>query len=67
MLFYNIGIYLYTFVIFLASAFKPKAKLWVNGRKNWQQNYAAQLKKLAGQKKIWVHCAYWENLNKDVL
>ena len=57
MLFYNIGIYLYTFVIFLASAFKPKAKLWVNGRKNWQQNYAAQLKKLAGQKKIWLHCA----------
>lgn len=57
MLFYNIGIYLYTLVIFLASAFKPKAKLWVNGRKNWKQNYAEQLKKLAGQKKIWVHCA----------
>ncbi len=57
MLFYNIGIYLYTFVIFLASAFKPKAKLWVNGRKNWKENYAAQLKKLAGQKKIWMHCA----------
>jgi 3-deoxy-D-manno-octulosonic-acid transferase len=29
----------------------------VNGRKNWKQNYAAQLKKLSGQKKIWVHCA----------
>lgn len=57
MLFYNLGIYLYTLVIFLASAFKPKAKLWVHGRKNWRQNYASQLKKLAGQKKIWVHCA----------
>jgi 3-deoxy-D-manno-octulosonic-acid transferase len=57
MLFYNLGIYLYTFVIFLASVFKSKAKLWVNGRKNWKQNYSAQLKKLSGQKKIWVHCA----------
>lgn len=57
MLFYNLGIYLYTFSIFLASVFKPKAKLWVNGRKNWKQNYAEQLKKIAGQKKIWVHCA----------
>lgn len=57
MLFYNLGIYLYTFVIFLASVFKPKAKLWINGRKNWKQNYNAQLKNSAGQKKIWVHCA----------
>jgi 3-deoxy-D-manno-octulosonic-acid transferase len=57
MLFYNLGIYLYTFVIFLASGFKPKAKLWVNGRKNWKENYAAQLKKISGSKKIWVHCA----------
>lgn len=57
MLFYNIGIYLYTLIIFLASAFKPKAKLWVNGRKNWKENYAQQLKKLSGSKKIWVHCA----------
>jgi 3-deoxy-D-manno-octulosonic-acid transferase len=57
MLFYNLGIYLYTFVIFLASAFKPKAKLWVNGRKNWKHNYPEQLKKLSGSKKIWVHCA----------
>lgn len=57
MLFYNLGIYLYTFVIYLASLFKPKAKLWVNGRKNWKQNYAEQLKKLSGSKKLWVHCA----------
>lgn len=57
MLFYNLGIYLYTFLIFLASLYKPKAKLWVKGRKNWKQNYALQLKKLSGHKKIWVHCA----------
>lgn len=29
----------------------------MNGRKNWKQNYANQLKKLTGQKKIWMHCA----------
>ncbi len=57
MLFYNLGIYLYTLVIFLAATFKPKAKLWVKGRKNWKYNYAEKLKKLSGQKKIWVHCA----------
>lgn len=57
MLFYNLGIYLYTFFIFLASAFKPKAKLWINGRKNWKHNYGGQLKNSAEQKKIWVHCA----------
>lgn len=57
MLFYNLGVYLYTLSIFLASAFKPKAKLWVQGRKNWKQNYSAQLEKLSAHKKIWVHCA----------
>jgi 3-deoxy-D-manno-octulosonic-acid transferase len=41
----------------LASAFKPKAKLWIQGRKNWKTRYAEHLKKLKGQKKIWVHCA----------
>jgi 3-deoxy-D-manno-octulosonic-acid transferase len=57
MLFYNVSIYLYTFFIFIASAFKPKAKLWINGRKDWKTNYREQLKKLSGSKKIWVHCA----------
>lgn len=57
MLFYNLGVYLYTLSIFLASAFKPKAKLWVQGRKNWKQNYSTQLKKISNHKKIWVHCA----------
>ncbi|HWY12853.1 MAG TPA: glycosyltransferase N-terminal domain-containing protein [Bacteroidia bacterium] len=56
MLFYNLGVYAYTFAIYLASAFKPKAKLWVTGRKNWRQKYSEQLKQISG-KKIWVHCA----------
>ncbi len=56
MLFYNLGVYAYTFAIYLASAFKPKAKLWVAGRKNWRQKYSQQLKQISG-KKIWVHCA----------
>ncbi len=56
MLFYNLGVYAYTFAIYLASAFKPKAKLWVAGRKNWKQKYSEKLKQISG-KKIWVHCA----------
>src|SRR5688572_12531934 len=57
MFFYNLGVYGYTFAIHLASAFKPKAKLWVAGRKNWKQKFTEQLKPFSGHKKIWVHCA----------
>jgi 3-deoxy-D-manno-octulosonic-acid transferase len=56
MLLYNLGVHLYTLAIYLASFFKPKAKLWVQGRKNWQQQYTEKLKTITG-KKIWVHCA----------
>lgn len=56
MLFYNLGVHCYTLAILIASAFKTKAKLWVQGRKNWEQNYSEKLKNITG-KKIWVHCA----------
>jgi len=35
LLLYNIGIRLYFFAIWLASFFNEKAKLWINGRKNY--------------------------------
>jgi len=35
LLLYNIGIRLYFFAIWLASFFNKKAKLWINGRKNY--------------------------------
>jgi len=52
---YNISIHIYWFVIFCASFFNEKAKLWIDGRKNWKDNLA----KVKGKegKRIWVHCA----------
>lgn len=52
---YNIFIRLYGFAIYLSSFYNPKAKLWINGRKN-QTNPICKLANLK-QKKIWVHCA----------
>ena len=34
LLFYNLGVRLYFILIFIASFFNKKAKLWINGRKN---------------------------------
>ena len=46
---YNIGIRIFGFIIYLAAFFNPKAKLWVNGRKNI-------LEKLEPAD-YWFHCA----------
>ena len=54
-LIYNISIQGYQFLIFLASFFNPKAKLWINGRKNWQKKLTENLN---GKNNIhWFHCA----------
>lgn len=52
---YLIGIYLFRFALNLGSLFSTKAKLWINGRKNWEK----KLKDHPFQKgnRIWVHCA----------
>jgi 3-deoxy-D-manno-octulosonic-acid transferase len=34
LLLYNLGVRLYFFLIYIASFFNKKAKLWINGRKN---------------------------------
>ncbi len=57
MFFYSVGIYLYTFSIKLVSLFNPKAKLWVNGRKNWREDLQNKLQKINSHPKIWIHCA----------
>lgn len=36
---YNISIHLYSFLIKFVALFNPKAKLWVQGRKNWERRY----------------------------
>ena len=43
MFIYNLVIALYGFVIRIASINKTKAKQWVQGRKNWRQNYSNKL------------------------
>lgn len=57
MFLYNTGIFLYTCAIYISSLFKPKAKLWVNGRKQWRERLTSQLQKLPNKKRIWIHCA----------
>ena len=39
----------------LASNFNEKAKLWVDGRKNWEEKIASKLSKT--DKVLWVHCS----------
>lgn len=51
---YTIGIHLYGLGIRIFSIFNPKAKEWIEGRKNWQN----QLKELQKSTSIiWFHCA----------
>lgn len=54
-LLYSIAIYFYTVAIKVAALFNEKAKLFVAGRKNWQQNLKSKIDPAA--KYIWVHCA----------
>jgi 3-deoxy-D-manno-octulosonic-acid transferase len=51
---YSLAIQLYGFGIRIVSNFNPKAKEWIDGRKNWQN----QLKELPKSTSIiWFHCA----------
>lgn len=53
--FYNISIKAYGTALKLASNFNEKAKLWVNGRKNWEEKIASKISKT--DKVLWVHCS----------
>lgn len=55
MISYNLSIRLYYLFISLASYFNPKAKKWIEGRKNWKQNLLNKIH--VNEKYIWVHCA----------
>jgi 3-deoxy-D-manno-octulosonic-acid transferase len=55
---YNIFIYLYVSVIRMAAIFNPKARQWVNGRKNFPGNIESALSAHNDGKKVaWFHCA----------
>jgi 3-deoxy-D-manno-octulosonic-acid transferase len=57
MLIYNLVIFLYGFVIRLASFKKAKAKQWVTGRNNWREVYSKKISGIGSEKNLWVHCA----------
>jgi 3-deoxy-D-manno-octulosonic-acid transferase len=54
-LLYFLSILIYPVVILLASPFNKKAKLWIQGRRNWRKNLREKIN--SADKHIWVHCA----------
>jgi 3-deoxy-D-manno-octulosonic-acid transferase len=52
---YNLGIFIFSALAHLAAPFKPRASLWVKGRKKWAEKIAEKIK--PGDRVIWIHCA----------
>lgn len=52
---YNIGILIFSSLVRLAAPFNAKARLWVNGRKNWQKRISEKISQ--EDRTVWVHCA----------
>ncbi|RMG75379.1 MAG: 3-deoxy-D-manno-octulosonic acid transferase [Bacteroidetes bacterium] len=55
-IFYQIGIYTYGLLLRLAAFFHPKARRWVQGRRQWE----SRLRQALGPQTaplIWMHCA----------
>ncbi|MBZ5859167.1 3-deoxy-D-manno-octulosonic acid transferase [Flavihumibacter profundi] len=56
LLLYNLFLLVYRSALHLAAIFNPKARLWVDGRKNWQNALKVALGKKTGPI-VWMHCA----------
>ena len=56
MILYNLFLVLYTFLIRLASLWNPKARLWVEGRKDFKTKITSACLSKNGPI-IWMHCA----------
>ena len=52
---YDVGIRVYYALIWGASFINPKAKLWIDGRKNWKKQLSNF--NLKPHQTVWVHCA----------
>ncbi len=52
-IFYNIAIKVYYLLVLLFSFFNKKAKLWIDGRRDWRQKFSPK----ADTKKVWLHFA----------
>lgn len=55
--FYNIFRVAYKTAIGLAANWNPKARKWVEGRKNWKQELSVNWKIESEQPVVWMHCA----------
>ena len=55
LLFYKTGIFFYSFLIRMASAFNTKARQFVKGRKNWKEILSEKVDRNA--RYVWFHCA----------
>jgi 3-deoxy-D-manno-octulosonic-acid transferase len=53
---YFFGIRIYSFIIRFFSLFNEKAKLFIHGRKNWEENYLTVFQS-ADRPVLWMHCA----------
>jgi 3-deoxy-D-manno-octulosonic-acid transferase len=56
-LFYNLFRFVYFGGIRLAARWSTKAKLWTEGRKNWQQFLRQQPQSTGTNVTVWMHCA----------
>ncbi len=54
-LLYNIGIFLYGFLVRIAAPFNSKAKSMIRGRKNWKTELQSRIEK--DDRYLWFHCA----------
>jgi len=57
MFLYNFVIYLFYLGMRFAAMFKSKAKLWINGRTNWEIELNDAINKLDLKHAVWMHCA----------
>jgi 3-deoxy-D-manno-octulosonic-acid transferase len=55
--FYNIFRVTYKTAIGLAAGWNSKARKWVDGRQNWQEQLQKSWQLKSGDKVVWMHCA----------
>ena len=54
-LLYKVGIFIYSLLVRVSSVFNEKAKLFVRGRKNWEEILTQKID--VNSKYIWFHCS----------
>jgi 3-deoxy-D-manno-octulosonic-acid transferase len=54
-LLYSFLIILFSGLVFIASVFDSKARLWTRGRRGWRKNLRKKIN--PEEKRIWIHCA----------